>query len=100
MSRANEVPCATATRRRKLSAMVAVSALLATVGTSAAFAEGQGGVTPVAFPVGQPPVPAGVDCATVRYYVSEHGRAKSIAWALKNGYSWAQIAEAKRCLRG
>lgn len=41
-----------------------------------------------------------VDCATIRYHVAEHGRAKSIAWAIKNGYSWAQISEAKRCLKG
>ncbi|PZA09598.1 hypothetical protein DNX69_22780 [Rhodopseudomonas palustris] len=100
MIKANEVSFATATRRRGLSAIVAVSALVAPVGTSAAFANGQGGVTPVAFPAGQPAIPTGVDCVTVRYYVNEHGRAKSIAWAIKNGYSWAQIAEAKRCLRG
>ncbi|NEW91736.1 hypothetical protein [Rhodopseudomonas sp. BR0M22] len=100
MIKANEVPFATVTRRRGMSAIVAVSALLAPAGAPSAFANDKGGVTPVAFPVGQPPVPAGVDCATVRYYVSEHGRAKSIAWAIKNGYSWAQIAEAKRCLRG
>lgn len=41
-----------------------------------------------------------VDCATIRYHVAEHGRAKSIAWAIKNGYSWAQINEARRCLKG
>lgn len=46
-----------------------------------------------------PPVTS-VDCATVRYHVAEHGKAKSIAWAVKNGYSWAQINEARKCLKG
>lgn len=41
-----------------------------------------------------------VDCATIRYHVAEHGKAKSIAWAVKNGYTWAQINEARRCLKG
>ncbi len=68
--------------------IAAVCALLAPATTSAAFA-GE-----------QVSAPMAVDCMTVRYYVSEHGRAKSIAWAIKNGYSWAQISEAKRCLRG
>jgi len=99
MIKASNVPFATTPRRRGLSAIVAASALLAPAGTPAAFANDKGGITPVAFPSVQT-VPAGVDCGTVRHYVSEHGRAKSIAWAIKNGYSWSQIAEAKRCLRG
>jgi len=100
MIKANEVPFATTTRQRVLTAIVAALALLAPAGTPAAFANGQGGVTPAAFPNGQMAVPSGIDCVTVRYYVNEHGRAKSIAWAIKNGYSWAQIAQARRCLRG
>jgi hypothetical protein len=46
------------------------------------------------------PPATSVDCATVRYHVAEHGKAKSIAWAVKNGYSWAQINEARKCLKG
>jgi hypothetical protein len=90
----------TTTRQRGLSAIVAACTMLAPAGMPAAFANGQGGVTPAAFPSGQTAVPAVVDCVTVRYYVNEHGRAKSVAWAIKNGFSWSQIAEAKRCLRG
>lgn len=40
------------------------------------------------------------DCETVRRYVSEHGRAASIAWAIRNGFTWSQISAAKRCLKG
>jgi hypothetical protein len=39
-----------------------------------------------------------VDCATIRYYVAEHGKAAALAWAIRNGYSWAEIREARRCL--
>lgn len=44
------------------------------------------------------PEPPQADCETVRRYVSEHGRAASIAWAIRNGFTWAQIAAAKLCL--
>lgn len=44
-------------------------------------------------------LPPGVDCSMIRSYVAEHGRAKALAWALREGYSWRQIAEAKRCLK-
>jgi hypothetical protein len=40
-----------------------------------------------------------IDCALVRQYVAEHGKARALAWAIENGYSWAQIREARRCLR-
>ncbi len=40
-----------------------------------------------------------IDCALVRQYVAEHGKARALAWALENGFSWAQIREARRCLR-
>ena len=39
-----------------------------------------------------------VNCALVRQYVEEHGKARALAWALEQGYSWAQIREARRCL--
>lgn len=88
MINANDVLFSRALRRKSLAIATAVSALLAPAGMPAAFAADQAAA----------PIP--VDCVTIRYYVSEHGKAKSIAWAVKNGYSWAQIAEAKRCLRG
>lgn len=88
MINANEISCAAGRRRSGLSLVAAVGALLAPAGVPAAFA------------AERVSAPMPVDCMTVRYYVNEHGRAKSIAWAVKNGYSWAQIAEAKRCLRG
>lgn len=40
-----------------------------------------------------------IDCNAVRQYVAEYGKAKALAWAIKEGYSWRQIAEAKRCLK-
>lgn len=45
------------------------------------------------------PDPPQVDCALVRHYVAEHGRAASIAWAVRNGLTWSQIVAAKRCLK-
>ncbi len=44
-------------------------------------------------------LPAGVDCATIRQYVAEHGKAAAIKWAIENGYSFAQIRNAIRCLK-
>jgi hypothetical protein len=40
-----------------------------------------------------------IDCNLVRQYVAEHGRAKALAWAIREGYSWAEIRAAKRCLK-
>lgn len=40
-----------------------------------------------------------IDCALVRQYVAEHGRAKALAFALKNGATFAQIREARKCLK-
>lgn len=88
MLNASDVLFSRANRRNALSAVLAASALLAPAGMPAAFAADQAAA----------PIP--VDCVMVRYYVNEHGRAKSIAWAIKNGYNWSQISEAKRCLRG
>lgn len=41
-----------------------------------------------------------IDCALIRAYVAEHGKAKAIAWALRNGFSWREIREAAaKCLK-
>ena len=40
-----------------------------------------------------------IDCALVRAYVAEHGKAKALAWALEQGYSWKQIRAAAKCLK-
>jgi hypothetical protein len=40
----------------------------------------------------------GFTCELVREKVAEHGKAVALAWALKQGYSFAQIRAAKRCL--
>ncbi len=39
-----------------------------------------------------------IDCALVRQYVAEHGKAAALSWAIRNGYSWREIQEARRCL--
>ena len=39
-----------------------------------------------------------LDCAAIRFYVAEHGRAAALAWAIRQGYSLAEIREARRCL--
>lgn len=39
-------------------------------------------------------------CEQVRSYVKEHGKAKAIAYAIRNGATWKQILEAsKKCLK-
>jgi hypothetical protein len=43
-------------------------------------------------------LPAGATCELVREKVLEHGKAAALAWALKQGYSFAQIRVARRCL--
>lgn len=40
-----------------------------------------------------------IDCTLVRQYVAEHGKAKALAFALKNGATFAQIREARKCLK-
>ncbi len=47
-------------------------------------------------PAGQ--LPPGVSCELVRAEVTKHGRAASIAWALRQGYPWRQIRAALACL--
>lgn len=44
-------------------------------------------------------LPAGATCELVREKVAEHGKAAALAWALKQGYSLAQIRQARRCLK-
>jgi hypothetical protein len=44
-------------------------------------------------------LPAGATCEIVREKVAEHGKAVALAWALKQGYSFAQIRRAKLCLK-
>lgn len=46
-----------------------------------------------------PRLPDGVTCEQVRAWVAAHGEARAIAWALRQGYSWRDIGEARRCLR-
>ena len=47
----------------------------------------------------EPKLPAGVSCEAIRGHVADHGKLKAIRWAREQGYSWAQIAEARKCLR-
>jgi hypothetical protein len=44
-------------------------------------------------------LPAGITCELIREKVAEHGKAVALAWALKQGYSFAQIRVARRCLK-
>lgn len=44
-------------------------------------------------------LPEGVSCATIRSLVAEHGKVTALAWAIRQGYSWPQIREAKKCLK-
>jgi hypothetical protein len=47
----------------------------------------------------EPKLPDGISCDAIRQAVAEHGKFKSIRWARQQGYTWAQIAEARKCLR-
>jgi hypothetical protein len=47
----------------------------------------------------EPQLPQGVTCEMIRAQVAQHGYARAIFWARSNGYSWAQIKEAKKCLK-
>lgn len=44
-------------------------------------------------------LPVGVTCEMVREKVAEHGKFVALAWAVKQGYSSAQIRIARRCLK-
>lgn len=40
------------------------------------------------------------DCPTIRSYVVQYGKARAIAWALHNGYTWAEIVRIQRQCTG
>lgn len=44
-------------------------------------------------------LPAGITCEMVREKVTEHGKAVALAWAIRQGYSFAQIRAARRCVK-
>jgi hypothetical protein len=46
-----------------------------------------------------PRLPPGVTCSDVRAKVAEHGKVYAYAWARLQGYSAAEIQQAKRCLK-
>lgn len=52
----------------------------------------------LAYAADPPRLPPGVTCADVRAKVAEHGKVYAYAWAKLNGYSSAEINEAKKCL--
>lgn len=37
-----------------------------------------------------------VPCEDIKRHVAEHGRVSAIAWALKNGFTWKQINQARK----
>jgi hypothetical protein len=39
-----------------------------------------------------------IDCQIVRAMVAEHGKARALAWAIEQGFSWRQINVARKCL--
>ena len=40
-----------------------------------------------------------IDCNLVRQYVAQHGKAKALAWAVREGYNWREIQMARKCLK-
>jgi len=44
-------------------------------------------------------LPAGITCELIRDNVARYGKLIAIAWAIRQGYSAAQIRVARRCLR-
>ena len=40
-----------------------------------------------------------IDCELVRSYVAQYGKAKALAFAIKNGATWHQIVEGRKCLK-
>jgi hypothetical protein len=52
-----------------------------------------------ATPTPEDVLPAGVTCDLIREKVAEYGKLTAWAWALKQGYSLAQIRVARRCLK-
>jgi hypothetical protein len=47
----------------------------------------------------EPKLPQGVTCEIIRAQVAQHGYARALIWARSSGYSWAQIKEARKCLK-
>lgn len=81
-------------RRVSLCFVVYMVALLAALITAMIML-----MTRVARASEQPTLPSGITCEMVKAKVAEHGYLKSVYWARSQGYSWAQIKIAKRCLR-
>ena len=52
-----------------------------------------------AFAADPPRLPAGVTCELVRAKVAEHGKVYAYGWAKLQGYTSAEISQAKRCLK-
>lgn len=52
----------------------------------------------LAYAADPPRLPPGVSCADVRAKVAENGKVYAYAWAKLNGYTTAEINEAKKCL--
>lgn len=69
-----------------LFALIAVLILLMTIPARASTTPGTG-------------LPTGFTCEMVREKVAEHGKAVAWAWAIRQGYSFAQISAARRCLK-
>ena len=46
-----------------------------------------------------PKLPNGLTCEVVRDIVAQVGRVRALALAIENGATWAQIREAKKCLK-
>lgn len=47
----------------------------------------------------EPQLPHGTSCDQIKSLVAEHGKIKAVIWAREHGYTWAQIAEARKCLK-
>lgn len=68
--------------------LVKVTALLLLFGVPALGAD----------PRPPPKLPPGVTCADVRAHVKQWGKLVALAWAKAQGFSRADIREARRCL--
>ena len=44
-------------------------------------------------------LPHGVTCSDIRAHVALHGERAALVWAIRQGYSWREIREARKCLR-
>jgi hypothetical protein len=58
------------------------------------------GLSPQAFAGERSGVLHRVSCTLVRYYVSKYSASAAESWARSNGASEAEIAVARRCLKG